>query len=216
MELANFTQALLQHHEITLPESVPSQEEGDDLRALAHLHAAWQQDQKRLPGPIPDFEPQSALWGVRMVLHAAYALLHREVSENQVKEWLSVPLPNHSHSALHSADLAFRYIGNVATRSQILASADILTQTIRELANITCLSAPFVPASNPDISPVLAHQTLRYLYIDRVVETRRLDLARHPELTPLLLQRLGLHADSYWPNIIQLLKHDPDYLPDPT
>ncbi|HEY2587414.1 MAG TPA: hypothetical protein VGI81_16840 [Tepidisphaeraceae bacterium] len=127
--------------------------------------------------PPPLVEPAAA-WGLSMLYRSCQFLTYREVDAETVRRALAEPCPESARPAVcYSVDLALRYLPDVMSLTQGIASADPLVASLLGLASAWPLSSVGIKrVSNIDTGAFIIDRSLRQLYVDRIIE--RADVSR--------------------------------------
>ena len=173
--------------------------------------ADWDRGQRQnLAGIAPDLDLAAAQWAAVRLYRACQALVCREMPQPEMEKMLREPCPVSASPAVdYSVDLVFRFLPQVAALARRVAQSDSLVEELRALGRAWPLSSVGMEhLGTIDAARILAHPSLRQLYIDRILlsgdTSRLLDpevraaanaaLGAHPELAPDL--RTALHPAS--------------------
>ena len=126
----------------------------------------------------PSLVPSVARWALVTLYRGSQALVYREIEPAAVHACLSEPCPMAaSADVCYSADLSLRFLPGLINLARGIAQQDPLVEGLMVLAKSWPLSSVGVPdLGDLDLSAFIGHQSLRQLYVDRVIE--RVDLSR--------------------------------------
>jgi hypothetical protein len=171
----------------------------------------WDRVQRQnLAGDAPDLEPAAAQWAAVRLYRACQALVCREMPQPEMEKMLREPCPvPASPSVDYSVDLVFRFLPQLSALAKRVSQNDPLVEELRTLGRAWPLSSVGMEhLGTVDASRILAHPSLRQLYIDRILlsgDASRLhdhevraaaqaSLGAYPELAPDL--HTALHPAS--------------------
>jgi hypothetical protein len=209
MTLTAFISSLINEGEVTVaPAIVPFDQE--DLRiAGVHLKQYYGDDSTEMPGQVPPYDPEAALWAASYLYRAIQFIQIRRLGEAEIKTHL-LPFPGtQTVSAIYAADLILRYMPGLFQLARGLSPEDPLVKELEFMA----AQWPFSLAGSKDIvsedlSLILQHPSLKIAYIDRIVHARDMRKCSHPACLPLVQEALGTHASILWPEFeIDLTAH---------
>ena len=177
--------------------------------ATTSLLAAWEQAARaELSADPPPFVPAAAVWAAGIIYQACRCVSCRDVPEEELVRALRLPCPAlRGPDADWSVDLILRQLPPLYQVAKHLSNGDPLVRELMQLSLRWPLSSVGVPlADSPDLASFIEHPALRDLYVDRILEkadvTRlgdarvdaalRAALGGHPELCPVIAQKLCL------------------------
>ncbi|SDH50626.1 hypothetical protein [Chitinophaga filiformis] len=211
MRLTEFISSLINEGKVTVAPAINSFDPEDLRLANVHLKQHYDDDSTDMPGQVPPFDPEAALWAACYLYRAVQFIQLRQLGEDDIKAHLlpftGVPSP----SAIYAADLTLRYMPGLFDLAKGLAPGDPL---VKEL-EIMAAHWPFSMAAIPSIVPeelfllmIMQHPSLKIAYIDRIIQAKDFRKCRHPECLPLVKEALGSYAAILWPEFeIDLTVH---------
>lgn len=153
-----------------------------------------------MAGDAPPLSMGPALWASWMLYQGCQFLTFREMDAGLVKLRLASPPPAApSPWVCYSVDLAMRYLPDLVALARGLSPGDPLVEGLLELARAWPLSSVGIAGVGPvQVGGFWAHDSLRALYVDRVLERKdsarlgdrevaeavRAALGDHPSLAP--------------------------------
>jgi hypothetical protein len=200
MQLANFVREVWSEGQITLENQLLPAGDEEDAEALALLKSYYHEEVLHMPGQAPDFDPAAALWATRYLLVAAQVTLRRDLDEEAVRARLLPYTGTKDAGAIFSADLMLRYLPDLLQLAKGLAPDDVLVVCLQQ----TLLTWPFSSvgmgiAGEIELSPILAHPSLRFAYRDKIIRLRDTNRMQHPAVRELIAAALGEYASDLWP-----------------
>ena len=177
-------------------ESSPEEQQ----RVVDFLKNEYKRESLEYPQKIPVFDPNAALWAAELVYRSAQLLLYREHTVND----LSLLLPSFSGvitpSAILSADLILRFLPAIIAQLKIIDEDDPLIRILEEQLSIWHYSALNYPlhVERLNFDTILINQCLYRLYINRIINLKKLSFAQHPIFYPQVKASLGLFDNIFW------------------
>jgi hypothetical protein len=200
MQLTSFIQDLLEKGQVTVAGQLIPFGEEDIQQSLILLRQYYEEDKLEMPLAAPEFSSEAALWGARYLYHATQFAMLRDLGEEQVKAYLTdFPGPV-TPEAMYAADLALRYLPDLLHLAKGLAPDDVLVACLKH----TLVQWPFSSVGQEGIGEVnqeavLAHPSLKYAYIDRIIKYKDIKRANHTQVAALIGEALGGHVQKLWP-----------------
>ncbi len=158
--------------------------------AMRRLHA---------PGIAPDFDPEMAHAAAGALCRLAQFTVFRELPADVItQEWSyakrDLILINPTHSHIWSADVVLSFLPAIFRMANAVAEGDPLLVPIRELAKTWPLSGIGITDAGwteEDFAPVLAHECLAGILIDRVFATKERTVAAFPTIHSRMKHAVG-------------------------
>jgi hypothetical protein len=144
----------------------------DAERLLASAYADLALD---LPGPTPPFDANCALGAAAQVGLACWFLLDRRPTAEEVARALPPPTPPATTAQHLSADVAFRFLGQLHRRARGLGVGDVLTRWLERVLCVWPLSGALSDVAEPPEGPLDfgGHAGLCLLYAERLARRPR-------------------------------------------
>ncbi len=158
----------------------------------------WDLIQRRnLAGDAPDLDLAAAEWAAVRLYRACQALVCREMPQPEMEKMLREPCPAPASPAVdYSVDLVFRFLPQVATLARRVAQSDPLVEELRALGRAWPLSSVGMEnLGQVDAARILAHLSLRQLYIDRILLSSDASRLHDPEIRAAANAALGAHPE---------------------
>lgn len=200
--LAKFITDLTELGNVTIAAKVVPFEEHEQQEAISILKQYYTTQILEMPYTAPEFLDEAALWGAIFVYRTAQAILLREMTNDQVKKYLCPFSGNPSPEAIYSIDLTLRHLPDLMHFAKGLAPDDIVVQILQ----LTALQWPFSSVGTPlteetDSTFIRLHPSLKYAYVDRIIQKQDHKRLTHPEIYDLVQTALGTYARHLWPGL---------------
>jgi hypothetical protein len=209
--MPNYFLQMLQHlrhyEEIMLYGNLLHVSKEDGLAAAAYLEAEYKTEALDFPFKAPRFDADAALWAAKILYIATQLLFYREHKEADLESLLPTYNKDIDAAAMLSADLTLRFLPLVITQLKRIDPEDGLIELLTaQLVTWHYSGIAFpLPGAQLCFDVVDSNKCLQQLYVNRVIEYKRLALADHPALTASVRASLGLFSNHFWTD----LKHDP-------
>lgn len=209
MRLAGFLKELLNEGKVTVEGEITAFGNGDVQQALAVLKSYYNEDALEMPGSAPGFDPDASLWAAEYLYCCIQLTVLRDAENEKVTEHLKDFTGEITPGTIYSADLILRYLPAVFNLAKGLAPGDILVEMMKH----TALQWPFSSAgmkleTEPDLSLVLSHPSLRRAYIDRVIKEKDTERLKNDVIAELVHESVGDHSRTLWPELEPLIKQE--------
>lgn len=139
------------------------------------LESRHNEDQMRLLDGVPPFDGTWAMKGLEIVHECARALVHREVTAEELSR-LARTLDGinwNNAQVLWNLDIALRYLPGIYRKARMIAAEDPLCHTIEDFFDnhgLICPGSGYIPEEMPAI---IDHNSfLKGILIERIAETR--------------------------------------------
>lgn len=180
------------------------------VRGELHLHAPARADSQRAkellnsvavaaaadaPGTPPPFDPSIALWSAEAFAWACGMLIDRSQTDVQLPKRISGRIPKASSASAHwSADVVFRFAGDLIRRSERIGTEDPLYQEFVRLFSPWPLATvgSSIEKRPAALEVVISDVCLRTMLVDRIILQRDTDLAQAEPLARHVEQALGM------------------------
>ncbi|MEM6964483.1 MAG: hypothetical protein AAF573_06940 [Bacteroidota bacterium] len=199
MRLAKFILNLIEYGDVTVAHKIAPFSTEDEEEAQRTLRFYYEKDTLEMPLQAPNFHEEAATWAARYVYRAIQFLVMRDINEAEIQKYLT-PFPNSKTPAIiYSADLTFRYLGDLLNLAKGLAPDDFLVKKIKQTAAEFPLSSVGIPLQGePNLEIVLNHPSLRIAYGDRVIRQKDKKRIENEETKIIVKELLGNHAPTFW------------------
>ena len=178
---------------------IPEKEKGE---VVEFLETEYQKESLNFPYQAPSFDPEAALWSAIAVYRAAQLILYRENKEADLALLLQDFSKEMTTSAILSADLCLRFMGDMLEQLKLIDSEDPLIELLENLLSKWHYSAIHYPLekSSLDFETIKENKCLHQLYVNRIIDSRNMALAKHPACIELVRASLGMFAEEFWKN----------------
>ncbi|MEM1318633.1 MAG: hypothetical protein AAGG75_00185 [Bacteroidota bacterium] len=203
MQLSKYLLSLHELGEASLSPDLEAFAEVDQEGSITILQELYQSDCLEMPLQAPDFNPSAALWAAQQLYRISQLLLQRNWGPEIIDEHLlAYPHPLEA-SSTYSADLCLRQLPTLFELAKGLAPSDHLVVKLRQLGAQFPFSSVGIELDDHslDVQPILAHPSLRYAYIDRIVAKKDHKRLQSAGIQPALEAQLGTYAAQFWPEL---------------
>ncbi len=176
----------------------------DIVEASEVLGQRYEEDAQEMPGRVPDFLPEAALWAAQYLYRGAQLTLLRDLDEEAVVKLLPPYPEKKSAEAIYSIDLSFRYLPDLFNLARGLAPADVLVKTLRETAENWPFSSIGINVSNLNTDHIYENTSLRQAYVDRIIAAKDQRRMQEDRWQQSVYEALGEHAGVLWPELKKL------------
>ena len=149
---------------------------------------------------VPKFEATAALWAAKTIYTATQLMLYRENKDSDIQVLLPAYDSEITPSVLLSADLVLRFLPDVISNLKAIDPEDKLIEILENhLLTFFYSGVNYsLPINELKIFSIPASPCLYQLYIDRIIEYKKIELAKHPLLVNGVKSSLGMYAGVYW------------------
>lgn len=196
MALSSFLRDILESSHVAV--ATDDELTRDDLRAadevLGEADRLWRLE---APGTPPALALPAARWAAIVLFRACQAIVDRDLGMDRFAADTRARPFDVANPAVHSSvDLTFRFLPEVIAVARRIAEADPLVDALRQLAAEWPLSSVGIDGiAATAIAPVLADESLRQLYVDRIIARGAVDRLDSPRLRDDVKRALGAYPD---------------------
>ncbi len=209
MNLTRFITGLLEQGSVTLEKDLFPFDANDRIEAEAKLLRFYERDRYNMPGSVPPFDANAALWAATYMYRTIQFVLMRELGEKELTEHLHDFAQPRDAAAMYSADLVLRFLPDVFNLARGLSPDDPLVLRLKHTAALFPLSSvPVEIPSDTDLQQVMNHKSLRLAYTDRIIKHKNHQRITNNEIREAIKTALGDEAGKLWPEF-RLLKTEP-------
>ena len=165
---------------------------------------------RELADEAPPLSSAAAAWSLTLIEAGCRFLVHRQYDADAVAAALTVRCPGPVDAAtIYSADLFLRHLPELARLARGLAADDPLVEQLTRLGRAWPLSSVgMADTAGGGVVPILAHPSLRQLYVDRIIARRDAARLADPAVRDALRTALGDHAADLAPSLVATLTAD--------
>lgn len=202
----------LRHYEdVMLYGNILDIKETESIEVIEFLENEYQCEVLNYPYEVPAYNAEASLWAAKTVYTAAQLMLYRENKEADLPFLLPDFLGEFSASAILSSDLCLRFLPDMLTQLKFIDSEDPLIQILENKLRQFHYSGISYPLEieRLDFRNVGSNKCLQQLYINRIIENKKIQLADHPECKDMVFASLGFFAQEFWNELkIQQTPHE--------
>jgi len=208
VKLSLFLNGLLADGNVVVPRTLTAFEAADLDAAGLLLQGLYERDRLEMPYESPVFDPESALWAARYVFRVCQFILLRDIGEAEMNDWLRGYDGLQTADAIYSADLMLRFLPDLFRLASGISPEDPLISNLKVAARQWPFSSiGIAKISINDLSVIWQNQSLKYAYIDRVIQRKDMQRLKGENEKELLEEILGANQAGLWPGL-ELLHDD--------
>lgn len=209
MNLTRFITGLLEQGSVTLEKDLFPFDANDRIEAEAKLLRFYERDRYNMPGTVPPFDQNAALWAATYMYRTIQFMLMRDLGEKELAEHLHDFAQPRDAAAMYSADLVLRFLPDVFNLARGLSPDDPLVLRLKKTAaQFPLSSVPVEIPDDTDLQQVMEHRSLRLAYTDRIIKHKNHKRITNDEIREAVKTALGDEAGKLWPEF-RLLKTEP-------
>lgn len=196
----NMIQNLRQNEEVMLYDNILEISEEDSIEVIDFLKAEYQNETFDYPHKAPCFNKQAAIWAAKTIYCATQLMLYRENKEANLNNLIPDFDKEIGPSEILSGDLCLRFLPNILIQLKLIDSEDKLIQILEDkLLNwhYSGINYP-LEINSLDFKNSIISPTLQQLYINRIIENKKIHLARHPAFIKWIDANMGMYAHEFW------------------
>ena len=202
MSLPKFTRDLIEFGVVTVDKpnfKISSTERSETIDFLVNY---YQEDLAEMPGIAPSFDENAAIWAATYFYKAVQLVINRDIKQAEISRELSPYEEQIMANSIYSADLIFRHIRSLFELAKGLAPSDIVVERLRGLAFQWPYSSVGIEIDKTaDINTILSDDSLRQVYVDRIIQLKDNHRADDPVIQKLIISSVGNHIEKIWPQL---------------
>jgi hypothetical protein len=174
--------------------------EQDQNAATVYLSKQYDEEKISLPFQPPPFDGAAALWGAQTIYVACQLMLYRENKASDIETLLPIYKNEITPAAIFSADLTLRFLPSLIRHLNLIDPDDPLINNLENHLitwHYSGINYP-LPIEKLEMKNIVHNNCLFQSYIDRVIESKRIPLANHPELQEGIHASLGIYHHEFW------------------
>lgn len=174
-----------------------------ELEVVAYLKQFYETESFNYPHQPPLFDANAALWAAHTVYLACQLILFRENKGSELGQILPPYHQEYSAAAMLSADLTLRFLPDIITQASLIDPTDQLVGVLEAHLMAWHYSGVNYPlkVENLAFSSINSNACLKQLYVDRIIEHKKNNLAQLPAFKTAVKASLGWFAPSLWGDI---------------
>lgn len=196
-------QHLWQEEEVMLYGNLLEISDEDVQEVITFLKEQYRIEALDYPHQAPAFDEAAALWGAKTIYLAAQLLLYRNTEIEDLPA-LFPPLELTNPSAVLSVDLCLRFLPELIKELSVIDVEDPLIPLLVKLLETWHYSGINyeLDVETLNFEKLKTDACLQQLYCDRVVHYKKLKLAQHPSVKPMILANLGDYVKEFWNELV--------------
>lgn len=201
MKLASFLDDLFADGRVTVAGKIMPFDEADLQQAEIVLKKFYDNQLPDMPHSPPAFSSKASLWSAEYFYRCIQFVMLRDLPPEKMQETLLPFTGEINAETIFSVDLTFSYLPDLLNLAKGLAPDDVLVLHIKQTAlqwPFSSVGMNFTEEVNPE--KILQHPSLKYAYLDKIIEARDIKRVNTPQLKELVLEILGNHSELLWPD----------------
>lgn len=198
---------LLGANELVLFGRINNISEKQSESVLGLLRGYYDKEAKAYPFVAPIFNKEAALWSSKVLFHAAQLLMYREHEADSIHQLIPSFSKPKSAATILTADVSLRFIPNILKQLEVIDIEDsmipILEALLKEWHYSGLLSDVEIIA--PTFNEAFDDKCLMQMYTDRVIDRKKLIIAKNEYVFPWVSASLGDYAEIYWKEFNQII-----------
>jgi MoxR-vWA-beta-propeller ternary system domain bpX4 len=194
---------LRDYEEVMLYGNLLQVSEEHQQETVDYLSNEYKREALNYPGKAPLFDSYAALWSARTIYIGSQLLLYRENKEADIEMLLPAFEKEISASTMLSADLLLRFLPDLVTHLKVLDPSDKLVAILEihlRTWHYSGVAYP-LPVEELDFTFITSDQCLQQLYVDRVIENKRISFVTQSPLGEAVKASLGNFAGILWTDL---------------
>ncbi len=191
---------LRQREEVLLFANVLNIKPIEQREVLQLLHEEYRTEALNYPHQAPAFDEAAALWAAQTVYWSAQFILYRENNAADLEEILKDFEGQTSPSAMLSVDLCLRFLPAMLVQLKMIDPEDEMVEILEKILHRWHYSGVNYPLEIEQLNmkPVMDNPCLLQLYLNRIIEHKKIKLAENEIFKPHIKSNLGMYANEFW------------------
>ncbi len=191
---------LRQREEVLLFTNILKIKSIEQREVLQFLHEEYRTEALNYPHEAPDFDEAAALWAAQTVYWAAQFILYRENNAEDLEKILKDFKGQVSPSAILSVDLCLRFLPAMLVQLKMIDPEDEMVEILENILYRWHYSGVnySLDIEKLDMKPVMDNACLLQLYLNRIIEYKKIKLAESELFKPHIKSNLGMYANEFW------------------
>jgi MoxR-vWA-beta-propeller ternary system domain bpX4 len=196
----NMIENLRQNEDVMLYNNVLKISKIEAQNTTEFLKKEYQKESLNFPFTPPNFDLNAVLWAAKSVYIAAQLILYRENKTEDIPALLPKFEGEITPASILSADLCLRFLPDMLTQLKFFDSQDLLVKVLEEKLQIWHYSGVnyTLEIDKLDFTNIDSNECLRQLYINRIIENKKIHLAKLPPFKDNILANLGIYGKKFW------------------
>ena len=166
------------------------------LETLVRLETEFRAE---LPGLPPRLDSGAVGWALTTVYGLCQFHVYRHLGPDDAAARFGGPSPESTTASVHySVDTVLRFLPDIERLIRSTSPEDPLLDTVRKLAGdwpLSSVGISNVEVSSTRLEPILQHDCLRQMYVDRVIASRDTSRSEHPVVSESIRQVAGGYGE---------------------
>jgi hypothetical protein len=194
-------QDLRRQEEIVLHQNILAKDPQEQEEVIRFLRNEYEKEALNYPFSAPPFDPAAASWSSDIVYHAAQLILYREHKNAELEKLFpefGTEAPD--ASAILTADLCLRFLPEMIFQLKVIDSQDALIPLLEQLLHkwhYSGIKYELEPEAL-DFEQIASDPCTMQLYVNRVIEYKKLKLSAHPVCAAQVKSSLGMYTGELW------------------
>jgi hypothetical protein len=191
---------LREQEEVMLYNNLLQISEDSANEVLTFLKKEYENESLNYPYQAPNFHPEAGLWAAKTLYFSAQLLLYREHKDTD----LDSLIPNYDKtigaSEILSADICLRFIPLLIQQLKFIDSEDKLITILEQKLATWHYSGVQYPLEMEtlDFTVVSEHLSLLQLYTNRIIQYKKIKLAKLPLFKTWIEANMGIYSQTFW------------------
>lgn len=192
--------SIRQNEEVMLYANILEITEEESIKVIEFLKSEYQLESFNYPFCTPAFNSEAALWAAKLLYIAAQLMLYRENKEADLEKLITEFNREIKPSEILSADLCLRFLPAIIVQLKIIDPEDRLISILEGHLKRWHYSAInyTLEIENLDFKQIHESPTLEQLYINRIIEYKKIKLAKLPKFKQRIDAHLGIYVKEFW------------------
>lgn len=186
--------------EIILTDKILKISTEDEIKTIAFLKEEYEKEKLNYPFSAPVFNEQAALWASKIIYFSAQLYLNRTDTYKKVDELILNYKGNFHNSTYLSADLCLRFLQDFIFEFKNVDAQDPIIPKLMSIAEKFHYSmiGYELDYEKLNFDEIFKNNSLKQMYLDRIVEKKAINLAKNEKIQPLLLENFGDYRSHFW------------------
>lgn len=191
---------LREKQEVVLYQNLYDISEEDKTKVGEYLETQYKAESSNYPFEPVLYNKDAAIWSAMVVYITAQLILYRQDKTFELEGLFPVDNFDCNESSILSVDLCLRFIPDMLQELKLIDREDELVYIIEKKLYKWHFSGVnySIDTEKLNFEPVFKNKCLKQLYINRIIEYKNKNLAKHPVFYSGISASLGLYRKEYW------------------
>lgn len=188
------------NEEVMLYNNILQIKELESEEVVSFLKQEYENEILNYPFTAPQFNSESALWAAKTIYYSTQLMLYREHKEADLNNLIPDFEKEIATAEILSADLVLRFLPNIINQLKFIDSEDKLIALLEEkLIKWHYSGVNYKLEINKlNFDAIKQNKTMLQLYINKIMEFKNIELAKHSIFKSTIDDNLGLYASTFW------------------